>query len=380
MFKTMLFFLFFVSSITVIGQVTFIVNNYPEKTADTSAVFISGDFEGWSGGRDELKLIKQENIFSITIPKFKEHISFKFTQGSWDRVECDENGSAIENRTYSFNKPYDTVYVSIQKWNSLENRSQPKVSTAAKNVFIFSENFEIPQLNRFRSISIYLPPNYKETNERYPVLYMLDGQNMFDLTTSYAGEWEVDETLNTLYEKEDMSFIVIAIGHGGENRTNEYSAWNSAKHGTGEGELFLDFIVNTLKPEIDQQYRTKPDNINTAIIGSSMGGLFAHYTALKRPDVFGKAVVFSPSFWYAKDCFSFTTERINSMKESKLYYLAGNKEGAGMVENMDKMISLLLEGNIRNNNIYKSIIPNGTHNESLWRTGFNNAVLWLFSK
>lgn len=380
MSKNLLFFFSLFVALTSFAQVTFIVNEFPENTSEVNEIYISGDFEGWSGGREELRLKEDKNIFSITIPNYKEAINFKFTQGSWDTAETKEDGSNIENRTYSFNKPNDTVYVSIEKWASVSDLNKPKPSTAEKNVYVFSENFKIPQLNRTRRISIYLPPNYNATSKRYPVLYLLDGQNIFDNATSYSGEWEVDEQLNALHKQMQMDFIAVAINHGNEYRITEYSAYYNAKYGRGEGEVFLDFIINNVKPEVDKYCRTKPDSENTTIIGSSMGGLFAHFAAIKRPDIFGKAMVFSPSFWYSDACYIFTNENIEAVRNSKFYFLVGDKEGETMVDNVNKMVTLMLGNNVPENHIYKTIIPNGTHNESLWRHEFKPALMWLFMK
>lgn len=379
MLKELLIFLFFIIVFKSLAQVTFIVNEFPENTLEKKSVYISGDFEGWSGGREEFKLKRKENGFYITIPKKNEAINFKFTLGDWDTVECNKNGGNIENRLYAFNNIQDTVYVSISNWTSPEDLSRSKLSTAAKNIYVFSENFKIPQLNRTRKISIYLPPNYNATEEKYPVLYMLDGQNIFDTTTSYSGEWEVDEQLNILHNQTGKGFIVVAINHGNEKRVSEYSAWDSETYGVGEGEKFLDFLVMSLKPEIDKFLRTKPDRSNTAIIGSSIGGLFSHYAALKRPDIFGKAAIFSPSFWYADACYLFTENHLRNVSNSKLYYLAGDNEDETMVENMNRMIALMKDQNIPESNIKEEIIANGKHNESLWKSGFKNAILWLFS-
>ena len=134
---------------------------------------------------------------------------------------------------------------------------------------------------------------------------MHDGQNVFDKATSYSGEWEVDETLNTLHYAYNLDVIVVAIDNSDE-RMQEYTAWTHERYGAPKGKEYVEFIAKTLKPAIDQKYRTKKDAQNTAIMGSSMGGLISHYAAFAHPDVFGKAGVFSPSFWYAKDCYEFT--------------------------------------------------------------------------
>ena len=356
-------------------SVTFVITNFPEAHDFDEDIYISGDFEGWSGGSEQFKLKKKNQEYMITIPKYRENISFKFTKGKWGSEECEKDDNPIENRTYSFSKLKDTVKISILNW--INKRQQNKPSTAAENVRVFAERFEIPQLNRKRRISVYLPPNYNASNENYPVLYIQDGQNVFDVSTSYSGEWEVDETLNTLYEESGFGLIVVAIDHGGEKRLNEYSAWDNEKYGKGDGKLYLDFLINTLKPEIDKAFRTKPDSQNTVVMGSSLGGLFAHYAAIKRSDIFGKAGVFSPSFWYAKDSFEFT-EKATNLDHSKIYYLVGAKEGDDMVKSIGQMVLLLKDKGFTEDEVFEKVVPEGSHSESFWKSEFKEAIKWLF--
>ena len=359
------------------GAVTFVLKDFPEKHGFDDDIYISGNFEGWSGGREQFKLQKDNNQYRITIPEYKETLSFKFTQGYWDSVECALNGKPIENRLYIFKDTDETVTVNIVNWNDTKHQNKP--STASKNVQVFDEEFNIPQLNRKRKISVYLPPNYQTSNEHYPVLYIQDGQNVFDVKTSYSGEWEIDETLNDIYSETGFGLIVVAIDHSGEKRLNEYSPWDHKKHGKGEGEAYVDFLVNTLKPEIDKAFRTKRESENTVIMGSSLGGLISHYAAFARPDVFGKAGVFSPSFWYAEDIFRFTKNKINPAKTSKIFFLAGNKEGENMVENVTKMTNLLKDNGFPETQIHSKIVSTGTHSESFWKGEFEDAIRWLFS-
>lgn len=378
-------FLSFSSLIWALGlsaQITIIVNEFPEDTPSNASFFVSGDFEGWTGGQEDYKLKKIEDTYQITLPK-TESLLFKFTLGSWQSVECNTKGEAIDNRSYRFKKDKDTIYAKIEGWTHLFDSA--KASTASGNVFIISEDFEIPQLNRKRRIWVYLPPNYNTANASFPVIYMHDGQNLFDSKTAYSVEWNVDETLNRLFRDKNMSFIVVGIDNGGDSRLDEYSPFKNEEYGGGEGDAYLEFIVNNLKPYIDKNYKTLKDKNNTAIIGSSMGGLISHYAALNYPEVFGKAAIFSPSFWFA------STEIIEHAKtnaqkiNSKLYYLAGAKEGdvkeneiSSMVTEMNQMVELLKANGISPKNIQSKIVSDGEHNEKFWSEEFEDAILWLF--
>ncbi|PTX60174.1 putative alpha/beta superfamily hydrolase [Kordia periserrulae] len=358
-------------------SVTFVVTNLPENHNFSKDIYISGDFEGWSGGRPELKLEKKDSTYyKITLPNHRETINFKFTLGSWETVELDAQQQNIENRTYTFKEHPEMIQVTIGAWS--DGSENEKISTKQANVETFAEKLEMPQLNTTRKIQVYLPPNYENSQASYPVVYMHDGQNVFDKATSYSGEWEVDETLNKLHETHGLEVIVVAIDNS-EERMQEYTAWKHEKYGTPKGKEYVEFIAKTLKPAIDQKYRTKKDAQNTAIMGSSMGGLISHYAAFAHPDVFGKAGIFSPSFWFSEELFSFTKSHLVNANNSKLYYLMGEKEGEGMLENFNKMLSLLQTNNFPIKNYTAKFSPDGVHSETFWRSELKDALLFLFS-
>src|SRR5512139_2503958 len=133
-----------------------------------------------------------------------------------------------------------------------------------------------PQLGNTRDIHVYLPPSYRASGRHYPVVYMHDGQNLFDPETSFSGEWGVDETLERL-GPEGVETIVVAIPNMGGARCDEYSPWTDPRAGGGRGDAYLAFIVETLKPRIDLKFRTRREREHTGIMGSSMGGLISLY-------------------------------------------------------------------------------------------------------
>jgi alpha-glucosidase len=383
--KKIAYILGFLIGFSVSAQVTIIVESVPTETPENASIFISGSFEGWSGGKQEFQLEQKDDVHTITLPHMSENIQFKFTQGSWESVECSKKGQAVDNRTYAFNQPNDTLKVKIAGWTNLFDLE--KISTAVKNVSVLSEDFQMPQLNRKRRIWLYLPPNYNTSNESYPVVYMHDGQNLFDNSTSFSGEWSVDETLNRLYSEKDLKVIVVGIDNGGDKRLDEYSPWKNEKYGGGEGDAYLEFIVETLKPYIDSNYKTLKDKRNTAIIGSSMGGLISHYAGLKYSDTFGKVGIFSPAFWFAPEVNEFT-KTYGNIKDSKLYFLAGGNEGNNVsfeeisqtVTDMNSVMTILKNQGFNAENMTSKVVPEGKHNEELWRTNFEEAIVWLFSE
>ncbi len=243
-------------------------------------------------------------------------------------------------------------------------------STASKQVSTFT--IEAPQLKTSKKIWIYLPKSYADSDKKYPVIYMHDAQNLFDKKTSYAGEWEVDETLDRL----NADVIVIGIEHGNEKRLEELTPFKNEKYGGGKADDYLEFIVNTLKPYVDKTYRTKVKAKNTTIFGSSLGGLTSFYAVVKYPKVFGKAGVFSPSFWYATAIYDYV-ENAKKIK-SKIYFLCGDKESDEMVPDLNKMEKLMetKPGHCAKL-IEKVVVKDGEHSEKLWREGFEKAYLWL---
>lgn len=244
-------------------------------------------------------------------------------------------------------------------------------STASKNVSTFT--LEAPQLDTHRKIWVYTPEGYETANKRFPVIYMHDAQNLFDASTSYAGEWKVDEILDSLQQPE---IIVVGIEHGNDKRIDELTPFPHEKYGGGKGDKYLAFIVETLKPHIDVTYPTLPDAQNTTIMGSSLGGLISFYAAVKYPEVFGKAGVFSPSFWFSEEIYQFVEEReLNT--SLKFYFTAGTAEGEEMVPDLNRMVDLIMKKGISEQNIYTKIVENGQHNEAAWNREFPEAFLWL---
>ena len=246
-------------------------------------------------------------------------------------------------------------------------------NTASKNVSTFS--LEAKQLNTTKKIWVYLPENYTSTNKKYPVIYMHDAQNLFDAKTSYVGEWNIDETLDSI----KAQVIVIGVEHGGDKRIDELTPFKHPKYNGGNADAYLDFIVNTLKSEIDKKYRTKTNTKNTAIIGSSLGGLVSFYAALKYPTVFGKVGCFSPSFWFCRDELNTLMQQTKDF-DTKIYFLCGDNEGDDDVikdmNTVEKWVNTKRCECKKQNK--KVIIKGGQHNEKLWRENFKKAYLWLF--
>jgi predicted alpha/beta superfamily hydrolase len=358
------------------AQVTLLVDAIPANTPSGDNIYVAGNFQNWQAGDPNYVLQADgQGHFLITLNSISNPMKFKFTRGSWSSVEGDANGNFRPDRTFTPTGSIDTLRLQIQSWEDLSGSGSG--STANEQVSIMDPAFAIPQLNRNRRIWIYLPADYATSNKSYPVLYLQDGQNLFDAQTSFAGEWQVDETLTALEQAGDYGIIVVGIDNGGANRISEYSPWVNPSLGGGDGDKYIDFIIQTLKPHIDSTYRTLPGRETTGILGSSMGGLIAHYGGLSRQDVFGKVGVFSPSFWFSPQVNTFTRVTPRS-HPGKFYFLAGANEGGNMVSNMRKVYDEMLRQGFDSSELKFEVKTDGQHAEWFWGREFGPAYQWLF--
>jgi isoamylase len=238
---------------------------------------------------------------------------------------------------------------------------------------------ESPQLGNRRDVLVYLPPSYGSSGRHYPVLYMHDGQNLFDATTSFAGEWLVDETMERV-SREGLEAIVVAIPNSGRQRADEYSPFHDERVGGGRGEDYLSFLIDTLKPRIDAEFRTRRERVATGIMGSSMGGLISLYALLRRPDTFGFAGAMSPSLWFGRGAMFGVANEV-SQWDGRLYLDTGTLEGRGHVRQIREMVRLLRRRAIHPRRQLRYVEERGAHhNEAAWARRFEPALRWLLPK
>jgi predicted alpha/beta superfamily hydrolase len=357
------------------------ISSLPAKNPDNSSIFIAGSFNGWNPQNKNFQFQKNERGYFLELSLNAGSYEYKITRGGWDKVECTKEGKDVGNRTLKVDADA-VIEVSVEGWKDMfASSSQPRKSTANKNVRIIDTAFFIPQLNRTRRVWIYLPPSYSASNKKYPVLYMHDGQNVFDDATSFSGEWGVDEAIDTLGLK-TRECIVVGIDNGGDKRLNEYCPYDFSLNGiaannksnVGEGGKYVDFLVKTLKPFIDKKYRTLKDSKNTFTAGSSMGGLISMYAVLKYPNVFGGAGVFSPAFWVGPKIFDDIKAKGKKVN-AKIYFYAGDEEGETMVPMTLRAFNEMHK--VSKSKMCEVIRAGGKHNEPRWRIEFPLFYEWL---
>jgi predicted alpha/beta superfamily hydrolase len=371
-----LLYLLVCASATVFSQYTIRLRLLLQpSTHATDTIFVAGSFNNWQPGKSEYSFSKEGENLSVQIKDVPAGVyEFKCTRGSWQKTECAVDGSTTDNHVIKVSSD-TTIDLSIAAWSD-DFAVAPKLHTASPNVKIVDTAFVIPQLGTSRKIWIYLPAGYATSHKRYPVMYMQDGQNIFDEYTAGFGEWGVDECLDSLIKKGRPACIVVGIDNGPE-RMREYNPYTFQQFGEGKGDQYVDFLVETLKPFIDKHYRTMPSKSNTIIAGSSMGGLISYYAMLKYPEVFGKGGIFSPAFWTAekiKDLTDSTAKKLNG----KLFFYIGELEGGTYVNDMKEVVQQL--GNKSSALIYAVIDPDGRHNEQAWRKWFAGFYNWTMAE
>lgn len=363
---------------TLTGQLTLKITAIPAKTPANSKIYVVGTFNNWNPA-DATKILTKatDGTYSIVLNPPVGQVKFKFTRGAWANVEGNANGTFLPDRVVNYTGTATTLTLTIQSWEDLGGGGGG--GTAAANVKLLNGNFYIPELNRNRRIWVYLPPDYETAlSKRYPVLYMHDAQNLFDeKLTAFGTEWKVDESLNTLFSQGDYGCVVVGIDNSA-NRLDEYSPWVNPQYGGGQGDEYVDFIANTLKPYVDANYRTLSGRYSTGIMGSSMGGLISMYAFSERQDIFSKAGILSPAFWFAGNNSATHTATHLKKGSGRVYFLAGDQEPAYVTTDMQKVANAMLTAGFSNSEIFFETPSDGEHSEWFWAREFPGAYKWLF--
>lgn len=254
------------------------------------------------------------------------------------------------------------------------SRAQPRATTVGPRLSV-TDPLPMPALGRERRLRIYLPPSYDSSpTRRYPVVYFHDGQNVFDDATSYSGEWGADETLDALAQSAGFEAIAVGIDHAGADRLTELNPYDHPRFGPGRGFDYLQWVVGTVKPWIDTRYRTRPEAAQTALIGSSMGGLITQAAMHRHAEVFGLGGVLSPAFQMAPAIFELA--RKHPLKSAQRVFIgAGTGEGAEMVSGARRMAELL-EGSKQGE--VRLVVNDAGHNEAAWKALLPSILMWLY--
>ncbi|HSR15957.1 MAG TPA: alpha/beta hydrolase-fold protein [Gemmatimonadales bacterium] len=236
-----------------------------------------------------------------------------------------------------------------------------------------------PELHNYRDVLVALPPSYHGSGRHYPVVYMHDGQNLFDPATSYAGDWSLPATLAGL-AREGIETIVVGIANKGSFRRYEYSPFRDEEHGGGDGDRYLAFITETVQPLVNRDFRTLQGPGHTAMAGSSMGGLISVYALYRRPDLFGSAAALSPSAWFAGEALV-RMAASEPAPPGRLYLDVGTGESAALLDSVRRLRETLLAAGLAEGPRFRYVEDEGAdHHESHWGRRFGEALPFLLGR
>ncbi len=343
---------------------------------DFRNVYISGNFNKWRT-QDRAFIMEKigDGLYHFKFDYdfvYPEPMLYKFTKGDWSDVEIDKYGNRTENRVCNQNSGVRKEHV--HKWRKNWLPFKPNFLPQVK---LISDEFEIPQLNKTRKIWALLPHDYDTSDEKYPVLYLQDAQNLFNEKAEF-GNWEIDKKLAVMSEYNIGKIIIIAIEHADKDRIKEYNVGKTVL-GMGQGKQYIRFVTDTLKPFVDKNFRTKTEREFTGIGGSSMGGLVSIFSGLMYPEVYGKLMIFSPSLWVVPKL-NIPEDVDQEYQNTKIYLYAGGDESATMIDHVKKFKKNMVKSEFVSDKmkINLSINMEGKHNESYWSDEFPKAIEWLF--
>jgi predicted alpha/beta superfamily hydrolase len=372
------------TSVMLRAQLTIRVSGVPANTPQGATLYASGNFNSWNPADASRQFTNHGNgKYSITLYPSPGVVEFKVTRGSWATSEANTLGMFQPNHQVTYNGQPKTIEVVVLSWADLFGNTgggNTGITGPSGGLHVLDDNFFIPELSRSRRIWIYLPPDYgNQPSKRYPVMYMQDGQNLFDAITSDDGsEWQVDEKMDQLFQEGDPGCIIVGIDNGGVHQLNEYSPWVNSTYGGGEGIDYVHFIINSLKPHVDANYRTLADRNHTAIMGSSMGGLISLYALIEYQNIFSKAGVFSPSIWFAGTEMQEHIQNVGKLNDCRIYLLAGGQEPNYIGQGLESVVEALSTAGFDFDEMHINTPSDGTHQSWFWSREYPLAYQWLF--
>ena len=338
-----------------------------------SSVFITGSIpELGNWNPSVIKMTSKGNhLWEKTIEtKAAFGIEYKYTLGSWEKESVNANGLPLDN--FIIKVKTDTIVkndVYFWKDGTVKNIIGQITGTVK-----YHHQFKGDKLLD-RTIIVWLPPNYDINKKvRFDVLYLHDGQNIFDPTTSSFGvDWRVDETIDSLITAKKIKPTIVVGIYNTKDRSSEYNP-------AVKGKEYMQFLVHQLKPFIDKNYRTNPHKKNTAVGGSSMGGIISFALVWEYPHIFSKAICMSPAFKISHVDYVKEVEKYSGKKKKIKIYI--DNGGVGLEEQLqpgiDEMLSMLKSKGFGENKDFMWIQEkDAKHFEVAWAKRIPFALIWL---
>ncbi len=362
--------------------VLFVISAPPGTPAGDS-LFVSGnvpELGSWDGRGLRLEKTSAGDYRAGAPLDAGTPIEFKITRGSWTTVEKAASGAEIPNRTHTVTG-VDTVRVAVEAWRDAAGERPHTLSGEIRYHHDVASWF----LARPRDVIVYLPPGYGTGGDRYPVLYMQDGQNLMDAATSFLGiEWGMDEALEAGIPPGEIQPLILVGVYNTADRIAEYTPVADPAHGGGEADLYGRFLVEELKPMIDATYRTDPAPEATGLAGSSLGGLVSLYLGLTHPGTFTRLGVVSPSVWWAnREILQEVAGRART--PARIWLDIGTAEGSTAAESRslveaarDLRDALTAKGWLPGVDLDYFEAPGAHHDETAWAARAGNMLRFLY--
>ncbi len=339
------------------GLVTVLRVKYP---TGTRAVFARGSKLpfNWNTGLPMVKV--DDTTWSLSVTTLAEDLEWKplLDDTTWSK------GPNYDGRLGAVNEVAPRFFRDAGEWT----RRWP--------------TFTSTLLGNTRGIFVYLPPTYLENSAaRMPVVYMHDGQNLFDPSAAFGGvTWEVPRAMdNAANDGRFREAIVVGAENAGSARISEYTPTADPMYGGGNGELYLRMLVEELKPRVDTELRTKPSREDTVLIGSSLGGLITSHAGVRKADTFGLIGAMSPSVWWDNRVLLTTVSQTTSTRPIRVYVDSGDSGNSndGVSDTRDLAAAYRALGYVDGSTLKHVVQPGATHTESAWASRLPGALEFL---
>lgn len=398
---------------TLEGGVILIVQDKSQMGSKDSPIYIAGTFNNWNPGDDKFKLEPQSDMrWRVRLPMSPDGApyEFKFTRGSWDEVELAADLADVTNRRLPMIdaasvKPGEPpkIELVIEKFADQRPQAAPKARTLDPYRAIGATG-DVRRLQvqggaataagNVRDLIVWLPPGYdlpENATRRYPVLYMHDGQNLFETHPLAPGEWKADETAGALIASGKIEpIIIVGIPHSGAGRISEYLPESPLPNVVAEGDRHVEWLLREVKPRVERAFRVDTRAERTAIGGSSLGAVIALHAAARHPEAFG--IVLAESLPLRTGDASAWERWLGSIQHwpKRIFLGMGGREGVGAdratpagednpyvvaVKALDQRLAAAGVGLDRRKLM---IVPDAEHTESAWAARFPEALAFLF--
>jgi predicted alpha/beta superfamily hydrolase len=388
-----------------------IVKDNSGSANQENPIYLASSINGWNPSDEEMMLSgRSDTRWQIVVDRNLHGVGmqFKFTLGGWDREELDESGNSIENRSLglvdvSKLKPGERPVIEFEIPQFRVPRS---LAEQVREQGIYRKLQVTGDVRRIevrggsggaeastRDLLVWVPEGYdapENKSRTYPVIYMFDGQNLFEQPSGVPAEWSIDETLTSLIEQNKIEpMIVVGIPHSGEHRIQEFMPFGAYKGINGDGKDCMQWVIDECMTKVNRAFRVRSGSNSTAIGGASLGGAMALYGATQYPELFGKALIESLPMLSQKDALGVIQSSDSGIKR---YFVGMGTHEAGTDSANDEINqqyvdwakeldrSLARHSGSSTGDHLLSIGQGHVHNESAWSARFGEAIQFLFPK